>query len=133
MKWSTERDGLIAQTLAFVQSVTDRTSDAAAEIDTPKATSVGPSSAEPAPVAGVSGLSAPTDNLVTNSVQGEQTSELSRASVVPGNDIRREFQNRIAAFQAHQHRFHREREAYFNSVLTKVRSVLENSGEISQP
>jgi hypothetical protein len=133
MKWSTERDGLIAQTLAFVQSVTGRTSDPAVEIDTAKATSIEPNSAVPASVARVMGLSAPTDNLVTNSAQDEHTGEPSPVSVVPGNDIRREFQNRIAAFQAHQHRFHREREAYFNSVLTKVRSVLENSGEISPP
>jgi hypothetical protein len=134
MNWSTERDALIAQTLAFVQSVTGKTSDAAVEIVTAKAASVGPTSAGPASIARVPGLSAPTtDNPVTNSVQVEQNSEPPPASVFPGNDIRKEFQNRIAAFQAHQHRFHREREAYFNSVLTKVRAVLENGGEMSPP
>jgi hypothetical protein len=38
------------------------------------------------------------------------------------SDIRKEIQSRVAAFQAHQHRFAREREAFFNSVLTKARS-----------
>ncbi|WP_244548931.1 hypothetical protein [Bradyrhizobium canariense] len=40
--------------------------------------------------------------------------------------MRKEIQSRVAAFQAHQHRFHREREAYFNSVFTRVRSVIDN-------
>ena len=48
------------------------------------------------------------------------------ARVLPQSEARKEIQNRIAAFQAHQHRFHREREAYFKSVLIKVRSAIEN-------
>jgi hypothetical protein len=62
--------------------------------------------------------------------QIEQTSmpvlDVPPARVLPQSDVRREIQNRVAAFQAHQHRFHREREAYFKSVLTKVRSAIEN-------
>ena len=46
--------------------------------------------------------------------------------MLPHSEVRREIQNRVAAFQAHQHRFHREREAYFKSVLIKVRSAIEN-------
>jgi len=52
------------------------------------------------------------------------------------NDIRKEIQSRVAAFQAHQHRFAREREAYFNSVLTKARSALDGKngdGDHDQP
>jgi hypothetical protein len=48
------------------------------------------------------------------------------ARALPQSDVRKEIQNRVAAFQAHQHRFHAEREAYFKSVLTKVRSAIEN-------
>jgi hypothetical protein len=41
-------------------------------------------------------------------------------------EVRQEIQNRVAAFQANQHRFQREREAYYNSVLTKARSTGED-------
>ena len=62
--------------------------------------------------------------------KGEQTAipllEAPPFRVLPHSEVRREIQNRVAAFQAHQHRFHREREAYFKSVLTKVRSAIEN-------
>jgi hypothetical protein len=55
--------------------------------------------------------------------RAEQTGDLARPPAL--SEVRREIQTRVAAFQAHQHRFHREREAYFNSVLTKVRSDIE--------
>jgi hypothetical protein len=46
--------------------------------------------------------------------------------VLPHSDVRQEIQSRVAAFQAHQHRFHREREAYFKSVLTRARAEIDN-------
>jgi hypothetical protein len=52
--------------------------------------------------------------------------EMPAVLVLPQSDVRQEIQSRVAAFQAHQHRFHREREAYFKSVLTKARSEIEN-------
>jgi hypothetical protein len=32
----------------------------------------------------------------------------------------------VAAFRAHQQLFHRERDAYFNAVLAKLRAPAEN-------
>ncbi len=126
MKWAKERDGLIAQTKAFVQSVTGRRAD-----DTTDSSSVEMNHTEPARTdfSGFTPRSVPADPSVSfESI--EQTAipvvEAPPARVLPHSEVRREIQNRVAAFQAHQHRFHREREAYFKSVLIKVRSGIEN-------
>jgi hypothetical protein len=123
MTWSKMRDDLIAQTKAFVQSVNGGKQQLAPQ---------------PAPVRVVP-IEDPFAGLVSDSVantvpseksvaaepieRAEQAGDLPRPPAI--SDVRREIQSRVAAFQAHQHRFHREREAYFNSVLTKVRSDIE--------
>jgi hypothetical protein len=126
MKWAKERDVLIAQTKAFVQSVTGRRPDNTVEL-----TSVEMNRTEPARTdySGFTPRSVPADSF--ESIEKvEQTAipvvEAPPVRVLPHSEVRREIQNRVAAFQAHQHRFHREREAYFKSVLIKVRSAIEN-------
>jgi hypothetical protein len=138
MKWSKERDDLIAQTKAFVQSVSGRKPQVA-----PEPVSVRPVSVTPVSVKPVSVKPVPVENPfaelgskpapnapIENFVSVEPVAKVEKASDLPPvpaqSDIRSEIQTRIAAFQAHQHRFHREREAYFNSVLTKARSAFEN-------
>lgn len=123
MKWSKEREDLIAQTKAFVQSVSGRKPQVAPE----------PVSVRPVPIENpfAEPVSKPAPNApIENFVSVEPVARLEKASDLPPapaqSDVRREIQTRIAAFQAHQHRFHREREAYFNSVLTKARSAIEN-------
>jgi hypothetical protein len=125
MKWEKERDALIAQTKAFVQSVTGRRPEIAAE-----PLPVGPLRTEN-PVFAANPVSAASEPVLFEPIESlERTSvpalEVPPARVLPQSDVRNEIQNRIAAFQAHQHRFHREREAYFKSVLTKVRAAIEN-------
>jgi len=122
MTWSKKRDDLIAQTKAFVQSV--------------KGGEPQPAPPEPAPVTTVS-IKNPFVEPAANTVRSEKpvaAEPIERAEqtvAVPPppaqSDVRNEIQSRVAAFQAHQHRFRREREAYFNSVLTKLRSDIENS------
>jgi hypothetical protein len=129
MTWSKMRDDLIAQTKAFVQSV-----NGAKQQITP----------EPVPVRAVP-IEDPFAELVSEPVANtapsetpvaaepiepaEQADDLPPPALSPRppslSEVRREIETRVAAFQAHQHRFHREREAYFNSVLTKVRSDIE--------
>ena len=129
MKWIKERDDLIAQTKAFVQSVTGRRPEVAAQ----------PLPVEPLrteyPVFTANPLStaAPSEPpvLFEPTEKGERTDlppmlEVPAARILPQSDVRNEIQNRVAAFQAHQHRFHREREAYFKSVLSKVRAAIES-------
>jgi hypothetical protein len=139
MKWQKERDDLIAQTKAFVQSVTGRTPQAvlspvfggAAPIENPSVAPVPPPlSPPPLPIEPVvttdtrpaETAAFETKSIETNSI--EQDSPPARTPT-PG-DVRKEIQSRVAAFQAHQHRFHRERDAYFNSVLTKARSAIKD-------
>jgi hypothetical protein len=104
MKWTQERDLLIAQTMAFVQSVTGKTP-------------------EPEPEARI------VSNRTGEIEAVERSAEAVKMPQVPPvrqSDVREEIQDRVAAFRAHQQRFHRERDAYFNSVLTRVRAATEN-------
>ncbi|UPK30660.1 hypothetical protein [Bradyrhizobium sp. 195] len=112
MKWITERDALIAQTMAFVQSVTGKKDDVLrpdAPSDSPAATvaveavivEIKPSQPPPQPIQ----LSPP------------------RAS----SDFRAEMQARIANFRKHQERFEREREEYCAETLTKLRAAIHDA------
>ena len=134
MKWAKERDVLIAQTKAFVQSVTGRRPDNTVQATSVESTSVEMNRIEPVRTdySGFTPRSVPADSF--ESIEKvEQTAvpvvEAPPVRVLPHSEVRREIQNRVAAFQAHQHRFHREREAYFKSVLIKVRSAIENGSD----
>jgi hypothetical protein len=125
MGWKEERDLLIAQTMAFVQSVTGKEPDTlpgvaakpilaaapAVEAAPPEATELGAAEIVTPPPA------APPKDVQVN-IQIPRT-------VVPG-DVRAEIQARVANFRAHQQRFSREREEYFSATLTKLRTVIEN-------
>jgi len=132
MEWVKERDLLIAQTLAFVQSVNARKADikrsdtkldlksriAAAPIDVIKI--VEPPDSIPAPLTQAPWTQAPR-------TQAPQTQ--APRTVVSG-DLRTEMQARVANFRAHQERFSREREEYFSATLAKARAGI---GEDSAP
>jgi len=133
MKWQKERDELIAQTKAFVQSVTGRTPQAvlgplfnkAASTEDPFATLfLDPVSPPPLPIEHVVAVK-PAETAPPEAKPAEQVEpppiDLPAVKAPPQSDARKEIQTRVAAFQAHQHRFHRERDAYFNAVLTKAR------------
>jgi hypothetical protein len=114
MKWISERDALIAQTMAFVQSVTGKKDDVLRP-DSPAATvaieavRVEIKPPEPPPQSQPIQLSPP------------------RAS----SDVRTEMQARIANFRKHQERFEREREEYCASTLTKLRAAIRDaSGQL---
>jgi hypothetical protein len=142
MKWVKERDLLIAQTMAFVQSVTGKRPDftaspitrEAAPIEAPPSLPTPPTVAPAAPP--IVESAAPTDLTPQDSTPQDlkptelpQTVVMAPARALPQNDVRKEIQSRVAAFQAHQHRFQREREDYFKSVLSKVRSAIDNGPE----
>jgi hypothetical protein len=52
-----------------------------------------------------------------------ETVQISRPSLVRLSEVREEIRGRVAAFRAHQELFHRERDEYCNSVLTKLRAT----------
>ena len=112
MTWVKERDPLIAQTLAFVQSVTGKKPEAERSVEAIKAAAI-------------------------NKVEEKQTIEHKIKAAEPPNsievsrvnvsiDFRTEMQARVANFRAHQERFHREREAYFSATLAKARAAIAN-------
>ena len=127
MGWKQERDLLIAQTLAFVQTMTGKTEAAVASGSEQRPDAA--QDVEAAPIAAVEIRAAeiihapavpPREILVEVPVQLEVP--VPRAIV--SNDIRAEMQARVASFRAHQQRFDREREQYCSATLTKVRAAL---------
>ena len=126
MDWKKERDALLAQTMAFVQSVTGK-AEIAARPRTPAAPlpqpAVPPASlgrqdarAKPAPT------EKPPEAVAPPAVtRPEQLAPLS----LPQTDLKREIQDRIASFRAHQERFNGERAEYFNATLAKLRTTID--------
>ena len=119
MKWMQERDLLIAQTMAFVQSVTGKKPDADAFMAAPKA--------EQAPTVGVS-VTDIEAILVETTVIAEPPKP-ARPIQIALPDLRGDFQSeikaRIANFRAHQQRFLKEREEYCSATMAKVRATLD--------
>jgi hypothetical protein len=115
MNWIKDRDLLIAQTRAFVQSVTGKTATAEAREVLREVLIVSTAVDEIAEV----GRPVETGRIETMQIENMQ---IARPSPVRPSDVREEIRGRVAAFRAHQELFHRERDEYCNSVLTKVRA-----------
>ena len=132
MKWIKERDLFIAQTMAFVQSVTGKKPAAEARaaprdvlFQSPQLQSSPAQSAAPDEIAAED---RPAETFRTEAVQAQagtlkiETAQSTLSSPAI-SDVRQEIRGRVAAFRAHQELFHRERDAYYNSVLTRVRAA----------
>jgi hypothetical protein len=112
MKWAWERDLLIAQTMTFVQSITGKRPEAETRTETGH---------EFAPVDQIENAARPV--AIVHEVLREAAPAPSPAS---RSGLREEIQGRVAAFRAHQQLFDRERDAYCDKVLTKVRAAIES-------
>jgi len=113
MKWARERDLLIAQTMTFVQSIAGKKPETEARAET---------RIEVVPVDQIETAERPIE-IVHEAVPAP------RPSPAPRPGLREEIQGRVAAFRAHQQLFDRERDAYFKSVLTKVRASIASRPE----
>lgn len=117
MKWIRERDALIAQTLAFVQSVTGRKDDALQ----PEESAVGSTAA----------VEIVAVEAVAVEIERPQAPLPPRPEPLPppraSGDFRTEMQARIANFRKHQERFEREREEYCAATLTKLRAAIRDA------
>ena len=127
MKWMRERDALIAQTLAFVQSVTGRRdaveplpSVAPEPVPTPPPGSPSPALSAITETPKTPGLKTPDPKT-----PDPETPDPAPRPLVP-SDFQRELNSRIASFRAHQERFNREREAYFSATLARVRAAIKD-------
>ncbi|WFU84357.1 hypothetical protein QA645_16920 [Bradyrhizobium sp. CIAT3101] len=124
MKWIRERDALIAQTLAFVQSVSGKKDDIRQ-----------PDTAAAAPVLAAEIVSVQTVTVAfePQPANPPPLAPLPQPPPVPlppraAGDFRSEMQTRIANFRKHQERFEREREEYCAATLSKLRAAISASG-----
>lgn len=115
MKWIRERDALIAQTMAFVQSVTGKTDD------------FRPPAMPTAPAASVDIIAV---EAVAVEIEPLRPAPPPQPFVPPSrarSDVRIEIQNRIANFRKHQERFEREREEYCAATLSRLRDAIRDT------
>jgi hypothetical protein len=56
--------------------------------------------------------------------------QITRPSPVRVSDVRQEIRGRVAAFRAHQELFHRERDEYYNSVVTRLRASTDHAPKV---
>jgi len=154
MKWMKERDLLIAQTLAFVQSVSGKFPEteatvaapvvvpAAAKLEAARLASA-PADVAPLQVDAPLQVETPADAYVPVviptpplEVSAEIAKEISRPVPLPRPDWREDFQSeikaRVANFRAQQERFSREREAYCTATMAKVHATFRE-GELPPP
>ena len=138
MKRTRECDSLIAQTMAFVQSVTGKREEivpprvAAVDLDALQASlersappPIQPERAEaPEPA-----VKAVTPVEPARSVEPAQPVEAppSARRLIVQREMQEEIRARIASFRAHQERFNREREEYFSATLARLRAAMKDS------
>jgi len=119
MKWMRERDLLIAQTMAFVQSVTGRKPDADkpfADISPVTPTRLPDIEAMLAEALEVPELPKAESSMVTLPAP---------PAIATRSAYQNEIQARVANFRAHQQRFRKEREDYCSATMAKVQATLE--------
>jgi hypothetical protein len=148
MSWKRERDGLIAQTLAFVQSVTgkrDETPEPIAPLSSEAEARDRPSAGAAALMAVETALGAAAPSVVSASVVSSAKiapQKLEPPRVAPENlpappqvprrpiiqsEMANEIRDRVASFRAHQQRFSREREEYFAATLARLRASIKDT------
>ena len=134
MKWMRERDLLIAQTMAFVQSVTGKKPEAEKTV----ATSVTMTSLDILDPADTAARMPDIEALMAEALElpkqapREMPREAPRlVQTIARADLRSGFQSeiseikaRVANFRAHQQRFNQEREAYCSATMAKVHATL---------
>jgi hypothetical protein len=142
MKWMKERDLLIAQTMAFVQSVTGKkpgsdlllpaTETTVLATVTTAVVNVEAVMAEPPPIP----VAVPPEPIRTKPAEAKppetklpQTKPLPIAGLNLPGDFQSEIRARVASFRAHQERFTREREEYCRVTMAKVRATLDEGAE----
>jgi len=133
MKWMRERDLLIAQTMAFVQSVTGKKPEAEETIATSASFATSQTADTTARMPDIEALMAET---LTAELPKEASRETPREAVrlvqtIARADLRSGFQSeiseikaRVANFRANQARFNQEREAYCSATMAKVHATL---------
>lgn len=120
MKWIRERDALIAQTLAFVQSVTGR------KHDFPPPEAPGAAVAVTTEIVTFRAAAVEIESIPATPPPEPQPQPAQIPSPRTSGDFRTEMQARITNFRKHQERFEREREEYCAATLTRLRAAISD-------
>jgi hypothetical protein len=116
MSWKTDRDSLIAQTMAFVQSVTGRREELRPELKSVLRPVEVDVRAELATALEIVDAAEPPPVPVSQP----------RQPAPALTDIQKEIRDRVASFRAHQQRFNREREEYFSATIAKLKASMKD-------
>ena len=118
MKWMRERDLLIAQTMAFVQSVTGRKPDAEvfARTDIPAVTLTRLPDVEAMLAEAISLPEAP---------KAMPSKAVAPVHPAARSEYQSEIQARVEKFRAQQAKFNREREAYCSATVARMQATLD--------
>ena len=118
MKWMRERDLLIAQTMAFVQSVSGRKPEAElfARTDLPAVTPTRLPDVEALLAEGISPAEAP---------KPAPSATVQPLRPAARSEYQSEIQARVEKFRAHQAKFNREREAYCSATVARMQATLD--------
>jgi hypothetical protein len=111
MKWKRERDLLMAQTMAFVQSVTGKPMDAEGSLE--------------ARLPPMPDLLASPDQTFAKVRPADVLP--ARLAPISQSDLRDEIHRRVAAFRDRQQVFHRDRDEYCNAMMKKARASSEQA------
>jgi hypothetical protein len=111
MKWMRERDLLIAQTMAFVQSVTGKKPEAEIFART-----------EPVTPTRLPDVEAMLAEAVTVPEPPKPAAPVRPAT---RSEYQSDIQARVEKFRAHQARFNRDRDAYCSATMAKVQDTLD--------
>jgi hypothetical protein len=128
MSWKQERDALIAQTMAFVQSVAGKREEMSALRG-----GFAPAPVAEMPVLPEQELSLWPAPKPVAPIEPVRIAERSQAAAAPiprpiaPSDMASEIRARVASFRAHQERFNREREQYFSATLERLRAAIKDA------
>jgi hypothetical protein len=116
MKWMRERDLLIAQTMAFVQSVTGKKPGAEifTRTDLPAVT--------PTRLPDVEAMLA---EAILPPEPPKPVAPVPPARPAGRSEYQSEIQARVDQFRAHQAKFNRERDAYCSATVAKMQATLD--------
>ena len=117
MSWMKDRDSLIAQTMAFVQSVTGRREELRPDLKQVLPPVEVDVRAELATALEIVDAAEPPPALLSAQPAPRQ---------VALTDIQKEIRDRVASFRAHQQRFNKEREEYFSATIAKLKASMKD-------
>ncbi len=125
MSWKKERDALIAETMAFVQSVASKREETSLLVGN---FGSAPAAELPAmPALDLSLRPAPRPLEPARIVEVPPAAAGPTPRSIAPSDMASEIRARVASFRAHQERFNREREQYFSATLERLRAAIKDA------